>query len=270
MAYKSGNYLNKRRNTFSYEGSHSGTLDYASRRLTKDDFNVKYPGAMGAITVKALKKSSSNDAASNVFDAYGGQVRFGIPVQFGVTDASVEGGNVWRHRSTKRPVKTEHKELPISFNNQWLYGAAVRVYSDGTGAGVFYLDSEIVSGEKTSKFLITGGNRQHLRAAKSDSDLNVLRANTTASAPDSDFKNTVADSDWGGDRSRSIIYTNLSQVAYQYDQSNRTTIRLKNVEIDFFETFDSDYDTRNFIERGAYEDAQASGGAGETDPESWS
>lgn len=268
MGYNTGFGLNKplANNVKNGSGSISRTGD--QDRFYNDDYTEEFRFAAGGTTVNVKPKSGASNEYSNVLDAYG--QKFPVHVNTGIVSDNTGTFNYYRDSSTGRgTIKNFTVDLPAIVNTSWLYGAAVRIYSDGTGAGVYFLDSE-ANGETFSKYLSSGGTIQWVQY---DSDWNKwggLLASTTASAPDSDLRNTVADSDWYN--SFKPMITNISENARRTPEASASGNFIKNKAVLYepIGNFDSDFTTRNFIERDAFEDAQASGGAGVSDPESWS
>lgn len=268
MGYNSGFGLNKplANNVKNGDGSTRRTGDQV--RIHSDDYTEKFRFAAGGATVNVKPKSGNNNEYSNVLDAYG--QTFPIYVNTGYVGDDTGVNNYYRDSNTGRgSFKNYSIDLPAFINTSWLYGAAVRIYSDGTGAGVFFLDSE-ANGETFSRYLQGGGTTQWVQY---DSDWNKwggLLASTTASAPDSDLRNTVADSDWYN--SYKNLITNTSENAIRTPEASVSGNKFKNRAV-LYEPiggYDSDFTTRNFIDRDAFENEQASAGTGTADPESWS
>lgn len=261
MSYNSGLNLNKPR-------KNNDTATYIHEdRLHHDDYDIRYRFNNGNATIKVSHKAGNSDPHTNVLDSYG--QNFYVPVYLGPSAETVSRPH--QNSRLSLGIKTQVAELPAYLNTSWLVGAAVRIYSDGTGAGVFFLDSDR-EGLTTSKYLVTGGSLSHA-VSRNDSDYGLhggLLASTTSSAPDSDLRNTVSDSDWYGAKSRLI--TSISQISNENNSPSErpvTFIGTKAVLLEYAD-YDSDFTTRNFIERDAFENAQASSGAGVSDPESWS
>lgn len=274
MAYKSGFGLNKFRgdpnaNTQPSSGA-SGTVRTPDldQRITSEDYTEAFRFNLGGAVIKSIPKANESFAAHNVLDAYG--QTFPVRVFKGIVADDTNAFNY--HHSNVSRVKSTNvvcAQMPAYTNSSWLYGAAVRIYSDGTGAGVFFLDSD-ANGETFSRYLQSGGTTQWVQY---DSDWNKwggLLASTTASAPDSDLRNTAADSDWYYENES--ILTNIGDRGKNSAEyyTNGSFQGNKAILYEAIGNFDSDFNTRNFIERGAYEDAQASAGTGTADPESWS
>lgn len=275
MAYKSGFGLNRPRQlpVVKYPGETGVTSlrTDGQKRLHHDDYNTEFRFQTGGIAINVKPKASESNAAHNALDSYG--QNFPIFINKGIVGDDYNTLN-YHHSNRKNEQKMYAIDLPAYLNTSWLYGAAVRIYSDGTGAGVFFLDSE-ANGETFSRYLQSGGD---VKWVQYDSDWNKwggLLASTTPSAPDSDLRNTAADSDWYNSNKPLLTSLTFNNGRYRHfaEQGGSHSQGLANSKAILYEAiggFDSDYSTRNFIERGAYEDAQASAGTGTADPESWS
>lgn len=79
----------------------------------------------------------------------------------------------------------------------WNYGDAIRIYSDGTGAGVRFLDSDVFRGGASYQTLVKDSHWE---------DFGGVGA--VASAPDSAFRHTEKDSQYSIYDSNSVILTN--------------------------------------------------------------
>ena len=69
-----------------------------------------------------------------------------------------------------------------NLNSQWLFGDAIQLYSDGTGAGNRFLDSDLFRGGVIASVLYEDSTWDDYTGGG-------LLADSTSSAPDSNFRN---------------------------------------------------------------------------------
>ena len=139
----------------------------------------------------------------------------------------------------------------------WVYGDAIRIYTDGTGAGVRFLDSDVFRGGATEAQMVEDSTW---------SDFGGIIATTTDSAPDNTFRNTTWDSspDWS---THSYLLTNTGDQNY-FGNRNYANFQTAQNIVPF------EYDSSEILyTQAAFDSASAGGGGGPVvaaDPESWS
>ena len=140
----------------------------------------------------------------------------------------------------------------------WIYGDAIRIYSDGTGAGVRFLDSDVFKG---------GATEAQMREDSTWSDFGGIIAATTDSAPNNTFRTTTWDSspDWS---THNYLLTNAGDKNY-FNNSNYVNFKVHQDIVPF------EYDSSDILyTQAAFDSASAGGGGGgggaAADPESWS
>jgi len=216
---------------------------------------------MGFATIRVDHLAGANDSATiGINTAFQGMdssiPRFSVPVSvnqishhsFQKYGSPLLGGN--------QGVITVYSDSnPTYFNSQWFFGDAIQLYSDGTGAGNRFLDSDLFIGGANTTSLYedstwdayTGGG---------------LLADSTSSAPDSDFRNVeTVDSEFYAPYGIATI-PNVDIRGQIFGKSARTggdILHTNNLIIEYARDLDSNsaFATKDFIEVGAL-----SGGAG--------
>ena len=140
----------------------------------------------------------------------------------------------------------------------WVYGDAIRIYTDGTGAGVRFLDSDVFRGGATEAQMVEDSTW---------SDFGGIIAATTDSAPDITFRTTTWDSspDWS---THNYLLSTTGDQNY-FDNSNYVDFQIAQNIVPF------EYDSSDILyTQDAFDSASAGGGGGgavvAADPESWS
>jgi hypothetical protein len=141
----------------------------------------------------------------------------------------------------------------------WVYGDAIRIYTDGTGAGVRFLDSDVFRGGATEAQMVEDSTW---------SDFGGIIAATTDSAPDITFRTTTWDSspDWG---THNYLLATTGDRNY-FGNSNYVDFQIAQNIVPF------EYDSSDILyTQAAFDSASAAGGGGggggaPADPESWS
>jgi len=140
----------------------------------------------------------------------------------------------------------------------WVYGDAIRIYTDGTGAGVRFLDSDVFRGGATEAQMIEDSTWYQWGG---------IIAATTDSAPDITFRTTTWDSspDWS---THSYLLTNTGDRNY-FGNRNYVNFQTAQNIVPF------EYDSSDILyTQAAFDSASAGGGGGgpvvAADPESWS
>lgn len=141
----------------------------------------------------------------------------------------------------------------------WVYGDAIRIYTDGTGAGVRFLDSDTFRGGATEAQMVEDSTW---------SDFGGIIAATTDSAPDNTFRITTWDSssDWS---THNYLLTTAGDQNY-FGNSNYANFKVHQDIVPY------EYDSSEILyTQAAFDSASAGGGGGggpvvAADPESWS
>lgn len=214
------------------------------------------------VTVQNVNISSSHDSAQYAFE----QEKALPPRRKGKIHADVTFKNqlAWEHYEDGHPragIFVFQDSTPGYVGRaNWVYGDAIRIYTDGTGAGVRFLDSDVFRGGATEAQMIEDSTW---------SDFGGIIAATTDSHPDNAFTNATWDSspDWS---THSYLLTNAGSQNY-FGNSNYVDFQIAQNIVPF------EYDSSDILyTQDALDSASAAGGGGgggggaAADPESWS
>lgn len=226
---------------------------------TFEDYSLNF-NSLGykSVTVQNVNISSSYDSAQYAFELE----KALPPRRKGKIHADVTFRNqlAWEHYEDGHPragIFVHQDSTPGWVGKaSWVYGDAIRIYTDGTGAGVRFLDSDLFKGGATEAQMVEDSTW---------SDFGGIIAATTDSAPDITFRTTTWDSspDWS---THSYILTTAGDQNY-FGNSNYTNFKVHQNVVPF------EYDSSEILyTQAALDSASAGGGVGgaPADPESWS
>ena len=216
------------------------------------------------ISVIALT-SSTEDSAAFAFETEGGLPPRRKNNIFADTTFAPQGQYDYNHTASQ-PIKGVfvHQDSTPGYAGKanWIYGDAIRIHTNGAGAGERFIDSDVFRG---------GATEAQMREDSTWSDFGGIIAATTDSAPDITFRTTTWDSspDWS---THTYLMTNASnhhRTRY-YPLLPSVNFRTAQNIVPF------EYDSSEIqYSQAAFDSAEASGGGGGgggavADPESWS
>jgi len=214
-----------------------------------------------SITIQNTNTGATHDSAQYAYEAEAGLAPRLKGKLFASTSFAPQGQFAYEGYFDKpREGIFVHQDSTPSYvgKSNWVYGDAIRIYTDGTGAGVRFLDSDVFRGGATEAQMVEDSTW---------SDFGGIIAATTDSAPDITFRTTTWDSspDWS---THSYLLTNTGDQNY-FGNSNYVNFKVHQDIVPF------EYDSSDILyTQAAFDSASAAGGGGgpvvAADPESWS
>ena len=254
---------------FRHTGRYTGTIGLGGRlqegtspaNNTFVDYGEDF-NSLGFKDVRVINASSGTtyDSAHNAYE-----IEAGLPPRksgklFAQTSFDPEGQETYeRYQNTIKGIFVFQDSTPSHVGKaNWVYGDAIRIYTDGTGAGVRFLDSDVFKGGATEAQMIEDSTW---------SDFGGIIAATTDSHPDNAFTNATWDSspDWS---THNYLLVNTGDRNY-FGNSNYVNFQTAQNIVPF------EYDSSDILyTQDAFDSASAGGGGGgggaAADPESWS
>ena len=224
------------------------------------DFN-----SLGFKDIKVINASSgaTYDSAHNAYETEAALPPGNSGKFFAQTSFAPEGQETYeRYQNTIKGIFVFQDSTPGYVGKaNWIYGDAIRIHTQGAGAGVRFIDSDVFRG---------GATEAQMREDSTWSDFGGIIAVTTDSAPDITFRTTTWDSspDWS---THNYLLTNAGDMNY-FGNSNYVNFRTAQNIVPF------EYDSSDILyTQAALDSASAGGGGGggsgggaAADPESWS
>lgn len=223
------------------DGYANGIFDNYNR-----DFN--------SLGYKEITIINTSTATTHDSSHYAYEVEAGLPSRrknkFFVNTSFAPQGQFDYNHDASHPVKGIfiHQDSTPGYVGRanWIYGDAIRIYTDGTGAGVRFLDSDTFRGGATEAQMIEDSTW---------SDFGGIIALTTDSHPDNAFTNATWDSSPGWS-THSYLLVNTGDRNY-FGNSNYVDFKIAQNIVPY------EYDSSDILySQAAFDSASGSGGGG--------
>lgn len=247
-----------------YNTGWANTLDFDNYSDDiREDYSLDF-NSLGykSITIQNTSSGATYDSAHYAFEAETGLAPRLKGKLFASTSFAPQGQ--WAYEGyfdkPKEGIFVHQDSTPSHVGKaNWVYGDAIRIYTDGTGAGVRFIDSDTFRGGATEAQMVEDSTW---------SDFGGIIAATTDSAPDITFRTTTWDSspDWS---THNYLLTTAGDQNYFYN-SNYVNFKIHQDIVPY------EYDSSEILyTQAAFDSASAGGGGGggpvvAADPESWS